>query len=116
MASAVLADPIRALQGRYRGSGMTIKESENYVGSLEQPLLYADDHYLAVKLSLGDHLGKVDIKSARIKGLQVNNFHTTDNNVLSLRSYLIEGCIEWEDLKSMQMSARIPDIDPIEYE
>ncbi|GFX36953.1 uncharacterized protein TNCV_1174551 [Trichonephila clavipes] len=34
-------------------------ESENDVGSLEQLLLYADEHYLAGKLPRGDHLGKV---------------------------------------------------------
>ncbi|GFW11536.1 uncharacterized protein TNCV_3810551 [Trichonephila clavipes] len=36
-----------------------MKESENDVGSLEQLLLYAEEHYLAGKLPLGDHLGKV---------------------------------------------------------
>ncbi|GFV64297.1 probable RNA-directed DNA polymerase from transposon X-element [Trichonephila clavipes] len=35
-----------------------MEESENDVGSLEQLLLYADEHYLAGKLPLGDHLGK----------------------------------------------------------
>ncbi|GFV52257.1 uncharacterized protein TNCV_3778291 [Trichonephila clavipes] len=59
MASTVLADPTRALQGTNRGSGLAIEESENDVGSLEQLLLYADEHYLAGKLPLGDHLGKV---------------------------------------------------------
>ncbi|GFX08436.1 transposable element Tcb1 transposase [Trichonephila clavipes] len=47
MASAVLAVPTRALQGTNRGSGPAMKESENDVGSLEQLLLYADEHYLA---------------------------------------------------------------------
>nr|GFU43832.1 15-hydroxyprostaglandin dehydrogenase [Trichonephila clavipes] len=50
MASAVLADLTRALQGTNRGSGPAMEESENEVGSLEQILLYADDHYLARKL------------------------------------------------------------------
>ncbi|GFS66019.1 15-hydroxyprostaglandin dehydrogenase [Trichonephila clavipes] len=59
MASAVLAHLTRALQGTNRGSGPAMEESENDVGSLEQLLLYADKHYLAGKLSLGDHLGKV---------------------------------------------------------
>ncbi|GFU70084.1 15-hydroxyprostaglandin dehydrogenase [Trichonephila clavipes] len=59
MASAVLADPTRALQGTNRGSGPAMEESKNDVGSLEQLLLYADEHYLAGKLPLGDHLGKV---------------------------------------------------------
>ncbi|GFX70867.1 15-hydroxyprostaglandin dehydrogenase [Trichonephila clavipes] len=59
MASAVLADPTRALQGTNRGSGRAREESENDVGSLEQFMLCADDHYLAGKLPLGDHLGKV---------------------------------------------------------
>ncbi|GFW31195.1 uncharacterized protein TNCV_2577771 [Trichonephila clavipes] len=36
-----------------------MKESENDVGSLEQLLLYVDEQYLAGKLPLGDHLGKV---------------------------------------------------------
>ncbi|GFX89864.1 uncharacterized protein TNCV_1535111 [Trichonephila clavipes] len=35
-----------------------MEESENDVRSLEQILLYADEHYLAGKLLLGDHLGK----------------------------------------------------------
>ncbi|GFW04450.1 uncharacterized protein TNCV_878191 [Trichonephila clavipes] len=59
MASAVLADLTRALKGTNRGSGPAMEESENDVGSLEQLLLYADEHYLAGKLPLGDHLGKV---------------------------------------------------------
>ncbi|GFU47245.1 uncharacterized protein TNCV_1299201 [Trichonephila clavipes] len=59
MASAVLADPTRALQGTNRGSEPAMEESENDVGSLEQLLLYADEHYLAGKLPLGDHLEKI---------------------------------------------------------
>ncbi|GFU98914.1 putative RNA-directed DNA polymerase from transposon BS [Trichonephila clavipes] len=59
MASAVLADPTRALQGTNRESGPDREESKNDVGSLEQLLLYADEYYLAGKLPLGDHLGKV---------------------------------------------------------
>ncbi|GFX15859.1 15-hydroxyprostaglandin dehydrogenase [Trichonephila clavipes] len=57
MVSAVLANPTRALQATNRGSGPAMEESENDVGSLEQILLYADEHYLAGKLPLGDHLG-----------------------------------------------------------
>ncbi|GFW10780.1 15-hydroxyprostaglandin dehydrogenase [Trichonephila clavipes] len=57
MASTVLAYPTRALQRTNRGSGPAMKMSENYVGNLEQLLLYADEHYLAGKLALGDHLG-----------------------------------------------------------
>ncbi|GFX32775.1 uncharacterized protein TNCV_889131 [Trichonephila clavipes] len=38
---------------------MAMEETENDVGSPEQLLLYADEHYLAGKLPLGDHLGKV---------------------------------------------------------
>ncbi|GFW89290.1 15-hydroxyprostaglandin dehydrogenase [Trichonephila clavipes] len=49
MASAVLADPTHALQRTNRGSGPAMEESENEVGSLEQLLLYADEHYLAGK-------------------------------------------------------------------
>ncbi|GFT04424.1 15-hydroxyprostaglandin dehydrogenase [Trichonephila clavipes] len=59
MAYAILADPIRDLQGTNRGSRSSMEEPENHVGSLEQLLLYADEHYLAGKLPLGDHLGKV---------------------------------------------------------
>ncbi|GFS53033.1 15-hydroxyprostaglandin dehydrogenase [Trichonephila clavipes] len=59
MASAVLADPTRAPQGTNWGSRPAMEESENDVGSLEQLLLYADEHYLTGKLPLGDHLGKV---------------------------------------------------------
>ncbi|GFV23147.1 uncharacterized protein TNCV_3942131 [Trichonephila clavipes] len=40
-------------------SGPAMEESENDVRSLEQLLLYADEYYLAGKLPLGDHLGKV---------------------------------------------------------
>ncbi|GFV37453.1 15-hydroxyprostaglandin dehydrogenase [Trichonephila clavipes] len=47
MASAVLADPTRPLQGTNRESQLVMEESENDVGSLEQLLLYADEHYLA---------------------------------------------------------------------
>ncbi|GFX61699.1 uncharacterized protein TNCV_2591421 [Trichonephila clavipes] len=59
MASAVLVHPTRALQGTNRGSGLAMKESKNDVGSLEQFSLYADEPYLAGKLTLGDHLGNV---------------------------------------------------------
>ncbi|GFT20738.1 uncharacterized protein TNCV_3847811 [Trichonephila clavipes] len=57
--STVLADPTRALQGTNRGSGPAMEESENDVGSLEQLLLYADEHYLAGKSPLGNHLGNI---------------------------------------------------------
>ncbi|GFX67624.1 uncharacterized protein TNCV_3933661 [Trichonephila clavipes] len=53
MASAVLADPTRALQETNWGSRPAMEESENDVRSLEQLLLYADEHYLAGKLPLG---------------------------------------------------------------
>ncbi|GFX33713.1 uncharacterized protein TNCV_1933801 [Trichonephila clavipes] len=59
MAFAVLADPTCALQGTNRGSRLAMKEFENDVSSLEKLVLYADEHYLAGKLPLGDHLGKV---------------------------------------------------------
>ncbi|GFU14595.1 15-hydroxyprostaglandin dehydrogenase [Trichonephila clavipes] len=49
MASAVLADPKRALHGTNRGSGPAMEESENDIGSLEQFLLYADEYYLVGK-------------------------------------------------------------------
>ncbi|GFX94724.1 uncharacterized protein TNCV_4800011 [Trichonephila clavipes] len=76
MASAVLADPTRALQGTNRGSGLAMKESENDVGSLEQLLLYADEHYLAGKLSLGGHLGKF------LHGIK--EYHQRNDNVREL--------------------------------
>ncbi|GBN81351.1 hypothetical protein AVEN_229843-1 [Araneus ventricosus] len=41
------------------GSGPTMEESEHDVGSLEELELYADEHYLAGKVPLEDHLGKV---------------------------------------------------------
>ncbi|GFU64012.1 uncharacterized protein TNCV_245891 [Trichonephila clavipes] len=60
MEFAVLADPTRAIQGtNQEGSGPAMKESESDVGSLEQLLLYVDEHFLAGKLPLEDHLGKV---------------------------------------------------------
>ncbi|GFX34925.1 uncharacterized protein TNCV_2328651 [Trichonephila clavipes] len=52
MASAVLTDPTRALQGTNRERGPAMEETENDVGSLEQLLLYADEHYLAGKFCL----------------------------------------------------------------
>ncbi|GFX42188.1 15-hydroxyprostaglandin dehydrogenase [Trichonephila clavipes] len=59
MASVVLVDPTRALQGTNRESGPAMEESENDVGSLEQLLLYANEHYPAGKLLLEDHLEKI---------------------------------------------------------
>ncbi|GFW54451.1 15-hydroxyprostaglandin dehydrogenase [Trichonephila clavipes] len=59
MATAVLADPTRSLQGTNWESGPVMEESENDVGNFEHFLLYADEHYLAGKLPLGDHLGKL---------------------------------------------------------
>ncbi|GFT96257.1 uncharacterized protein TNCV_3906961 [Trichonephila clavipes] len=67
MASAVLADPTRALQVTNWGRGPAMEESENDVGSLEQLLLYADEHYLAGKLLLGDHLGKGSARKGRLE-------------------------------------------------
>ncbi|GFT68333.1 15-hydroxyprostaglandin dehydrogenase [Trichonephila clavipes] len=49
MASAVLVDTTRAIQGTNWGSGSAVEESEKDVGSLEQLLLYADEHYFAGK-------------------------------------------------------------------
>ncbi|GFU72384.1 15-hydroxyprostaglandin dehydrogenase [Trichonephila clavipes] len=59
MASAVLADPTRAIQGTNWGNVLAMEESENDVGNLEQILLYADEHCLAEKLPLREHLGNV---------------------------------------------------------
>ncbi|GFV36425.1 hypothetical protein TNCV_2234721 [Trichonephila clavipes] len=50
MVSVVLANHTRALQGTNRVSGLAMKESKNDVGSLEELLLYAGEHYLAGKL------------------------------------------------------------------
>ncbi|GFS86772.1 15-hydroxyprostaglandin dehydrogenase [Trichonephila clavipes] len=79
MASAFLADPTRAVQGENRGSGPAMDESENYVGSLEQLLLYADEHYLAGKLLLGDHLRKVlhGVKEYYQRNVGSLRFHTS---------------------------------------
>ncbi|GFV71016.1 hypothetical protein TNCV_1447161 [Trichonephila clavipes] len=71
MASAILADRTRALQGTNRGAGGPWK-SENDVGSLKQLLLYADENYLA-----GDPLGKV------LHGVEDNH----QRNVGLFRSY-----------------------------
>ncbi|GFY31133.1 15-hydroxyprostaglandin dehydrogenase [Trichonephila clavipes] len=79
MASVVLADPTRALQGTNWGSGPSMEESENDVGSLEQLLLYADEHYLAGKLPLGDYLGNVLMGSKNIINVTLarygSNYH-----------------------------------------
>ncbi|GFU34042.1 hypothetical protein TNCV_3955011 [Trichonephila clavipes] len=52
-------DPALALQGTNQGSGQAMEESKMNDKSLEQLLLYADEHYLAGKLNLGDHLRRV---------------------------------------------------------
>ncbi|GFW44425.1 uncharacterized protein TNCV_1748541 [Trichonephila clavipes] len=62
-ASAVLADPTRALQRTNWGSGAAMEEFENDEGSLEQLLLYEDEHYLAGKLPFGDHLGRLHTRT-----------------------------------------------------
>ncbi|GFU95510.1 hypothetical protein TNCV_2729641 [Trichonephila clavipes] len=59
MASAVFADFTRAVQGTNRRSRPATKKSENDVESLEQLLLYADEHYVAGKLHPGDYLGNI---------------------------------------------------------
>ncbi|GFV92006.1 uncharacterized protein TNCV_1894421 [Trichonephila clavipes] len=59
MASVDLADPTRAVQGVKSKERPAMEETENDVGSFEQLLLYADELYLAGKMPLGDHLGKV---------------------------------------------------------
>ncbi|GFV30913.1 uncharacterized protein TNCV_4013471 [Trichonephila clavipes] len=59
MVSAVLPDYSTCSIRAKLGSGPAMEQSENNVGSLEQLLLYADEHYRAGKLPLGDHLGKV---------------------------------------------------------
>ncbi|GFV49056.1 uncharacterized protein TNCV_5065401 [Trichonephila clavipes] len=85
MASAVLVDPTRALQGTNWGRAMAIEESENDVVSLEQLLLYADEHYLAGKLPLGDHLGKVlhgvkEYHQRNGASTPVHGYHLPQNN------------------------------------
>ncbi|GFX61790.1 uncharacterized protein TNCV_1382881 [Trichonephila clavipes] len=54
-------------------------ESENDVGSLEQLLLYADEHYLAGKLPMGDHLGKVlyGVEEYHQRNVGPLRFHTS---------------------------------------
>ncbi|GFV02996.1 putative DD41D transposase [Trichonephila clavipes] len=61
MASAVLDDPTRALQGTNRGSGLSMEESENDVGSLEQHLLRSC-RYSGVKGSA--RKGRLDLRFA----------------------------------------------------
>lgn len=53
-----MAPPISLLETS-QGSELMIEESRHNVGSLEQLEMHADKHYLAGKLSLEDHLGKV---------------------------------------------------------
>ncbi|GFU76007.1 15-hydroxyprostaglandin dehydrogenase, partial [Trichonephila clavipes] len=79
MASAVLAYLTRALQRGQIGSGSAMEESENEAGSLEQLLLYADEHYLAGKLSLGDHLGKAlhGVEEYHQRNVGPLRFHTS---------------------------------------
>ncbi|GFY21659.1 uncharacterized protein TNCV_1168041 [Trichonephila clavipes] len=79
MASAVLGDPRRAILGTNRGSGPVMEECENDVGSLEQLLLYADEHYLAGKLPLEDHLGKVlhGVKEYHQRNVGLLRFHAS---------------------------------------
>ncbi|GFW41067.1 uncharacterized protein TNCV_414761 [Trichonephila clavipes] len=48
MASAVLADPTRALHGTNRGSGLAMDESKNDVGGLEQLLLVPSHQYTVI--------------------------------------------------------------------
>ncbi|GFT70640.1 15-hydroxyprostaglandin dehydrogenase [Trichonephila clavipes] len=66
MSSAILADPTRDLQGRKWGSGLAMEGSEKDVGSLEQLLLYANEHYLAGKLLLEYHLKRIYLGSKNI--------------------------------------------------
>ncbi|GFX35750.1 uncharacterized protein TNCV_745431 [Trichonephila clavipes] len=62
MASAILADPTRALQGTNLGSGPGMEKSEIDVGCLDQLLLYAEEHYLTGKLPLGKVLHGNSVK------------------------------------------------------
>ncbi|GFT62700.1 uncharacterized protein TNCV_3096331 [Trichonephila clavipes] len=87
MASTVLAHPSRALQGTNRGSGLAMEESENDVGSLQQLLLYADELYLAGKLSLGDHLGKV---LHGVEEYHQRNGFITKHNLLTILTFHID--------------------------
>ncbi|GFV73365.1 uncharacterized protein TNCV_3388821 [Trichonephila clavipes] len=79
MASAFLADPTRALQGTIRASGLAMEESENNVGSLEKLLLYADEHYFAGKLPLGDHIRKVlhEVEEYHQRNVSPLRFHAS---------------------------------------
>ncbi|GFW72440.1 15-hydroxyprostaglandin dehydrogenase [Trichonephila clavipes] len=112
MASAVLANPTRALQGTKRGSGPAMEESENDVGNLEQLLLYADEYYLAGKLPLGDHLGKVLHK--------VEEYH--QRNVGPLRFHASQ--LKWtvyhrlcpQTITPAVRAAKAPPVDPTSYD
>ncbi|GFU60066.1 uncharacterized protein TNCV_3312861 [Trichonephila clavipes] len=79
MASTVLADPTRALQGTNCRSGPAMEESQNDIGSLEQLFLYADQHYLARKLPLGDHVRKVlhGVKAYHQRNVGPLRFHAS---------------------------------------
>ncbi|GBM51951.1 hypothetical protein AVEN_194248-1 [Araneus ventricosus] len=63
-----------------------MEESEHDVGSLEKLELYADEHYLARKLPLEDHLGKVP------RGAE--EYH--QDNAGPLRFHVPQ--LEWTDL------------------
>ncbi|GFY28837.1 uncharacterized protein TNCV_4719701 [Trichonephila clavipes] len=68
MASAVLADPTRALQGKNRGSGPAMEESENDVGRLEQ-LLLRSCQCTGVKGS--PRKGRLDLRFASARCLEI---------------------------------------------
>ncbi|GFW14817.1 uncharacterized protein TNCV_1562801 [Trichonephila clavipes] len=79
MASAILADATLALQGTNLGSWPVMKESENDVGSLEQILLYAEEHYLTGNMSLGDYLGKIlhGVEEYHLRNVGPLRFHAS---------------------------------------
>ncbi|GFU99025.1 HTH_Tnp_Tc3_2 domain-containing protein [Trichonephila clavipes] len=68
MASAVLADPTRSLQGTNRGSEPVMKESKNDVGSLEQ-LLLRNCRCSGVKGSA--RKGRLDLRFASARCLEI---------------------------------------------
>ncbi|GFV34108.1 uncharacterized protein TNCV_3630731 [Trichonephila clavipes] len=70
VSAGILADPTRALQGTNQGSGLAMEESENDVGSLEQLLLCADEHYLAGKLPRA-WKGCLDLRFASASCLEI---------------------------------------------
>ncbi|GFU75360.1 15-hydroxyprostaglandin dehydrogenase [Trichonephila clavipes] len=89
MSSTVLANPTRASQGTIWGRGLAMEEPEKEVGSLEQLLLYADEHYLAEKVPLGDHLLKIlhGVEEYHQSNVGPLRFHASQLNWIAFIGY-----------------------------